>query len=180
MLKFLNRPYPFTFQPSRRIKQLIPVGLCVFLFLLLFRPFGLSNDPDYIQSSAFFSCSGTIIGLLTTVIFPYFFPAFFNESKWTLKRNIFWSACIYFIFATFMFFAFNIYSIYKYQNNHNFTLGVYLWWVYLNLIFGIPLGIVINLVNQYYLLKKHIKIEELICRSRIITGIMCYSFIIDI
>jgi hypothetical protein len=160
MLEFLNKPYPFSFQPSRRIKQLLPIGLCVFTFLVLFKPFGLSNDPDYIQSSIFFSFSGTVIGLLSTVLIPYFFPRYFNESKWTLKRNLIWSALDFFSFATLMFIAFNIYCIYKYNNYHNFTFRIYLWWVYINLIFGFPLGIIINLFNQYYLLKKHLRIAS--------------------
>jgi hypothetical protein len=155
MLEFLNKPYPFSFQSSRRIKQLLPIGLCVFVFLILFKPFGLSNAPDYIQISAFLSFSGTFIGLLTTVLIPYLFPRYFNESKWTLKRSLIWNTWTFFIFATLMFIAFNIYSIYQYDNHRNFTFNTYLWWVYINLIFGLPLGIIINLFNQYYLLKKH-------------------------
>jgi len=160
MLEFLNRPYPFSFQPSRRIKQLLPIGLGVFTFLILFKPFGLNNDPDYILSSAFFSFSGTLIGLLTTVLTPYVLPKYFNESKWTLKRNLVWSAWDFFSFATLMFMAYNIYGIYKFNNYRNFTFNTYLWWIYINLIFGLPLGIIINLLNQYYLLKKHLKIAD--------------------
>jgi hypothetical protein len=165
MLEFLNKPYPFSFQPLRRIKQLLPIGLCVFTFLILFKPFGLNNDPEYIQSSAFFSFSGTIIGLLTTVIIPYLFPRYFNESKWTLKRNLVWSTWDFLSFATLMFLAFNMYSIYQYDNYRNFTFNTYLWWVYINLIFGLPLAIIINLFNQYYLLKKHLKIADSINKT---------------
>jgi hypothetical protein len=160
MLEFLNRPYPFSFQPSRRIKQLLPIGLCVFAFLILFKPFGLINDPDLILSAAYFSFSGTLTGLITTVIIPYLFPTFFDESKWTLKRNLIWSACIYFIFATLMFLAYNVYDIYRNGANHHLNFTTYLWWIYINLIFGVPLGIIVNLVNQYYLLKRHLKIAE--------------------
>jgi hypothetical protein len=99
-----------------------------------------------------------MIGLLTTVLIPYLFPRYFNESKWTLKRNLVWNTWVFFIFATLMFFAFNIYGIYRYDNYRNFTFNTYLWWVYINLIFGLPLGIIINLFNQYFLLKKHLKI----------------------
>lgn len=165
MLEFLDKPYPFSFQPSRRIKQLLPIGLCVFTFLILFKPFGLSNDPNYIQSSAFFSFSGTIIGLLTTVIIPYLFPRYFNESKWTLKRNLVWSTWDFFTFATLMFLAFNMYSIYQYDNYRNFTFNTYLWWVYINLVFGLPLAIIINLFNQYYLIKKHLEIADSINKT---------------
>ena len=141
MLEFLNRPYPFSFQSSRRIKQVLPIGLCVFTFLILFKPFSLSNDPGYIQSSAFFSLSGTLIGLFTTVLIPTLFPGYFNEPQWTLKRNLVWHVFDFFSFATLMFIAFNIYTSYRYHTTHNFTFAAYLWWVYINLIFGLPLAI---------------------------------------
>jgi hypothetical protein len=158
MLEFLNKPYPFSFQPLRRTKQILPIGVCVFMFLILFKPFGLSTNPDYFQLSAYFTFSGAVIGLLTTVFTPYLFPRFFNESKWTLKRNLVWITWDFFCFATLMFVANHIISIYKYDNYGNFTFNRYLWFVYINLIFGLPLGIIINILNQYYLLKKHLKI----------------------
>ncbi len=87
MLEFLNRPYPFSFIPSRRIKQIVPIGFCVFLFLVLFKPFGLENNPNYIIFSAYMSICGAFAGLLTTVLIPLIFPKYFNEDEWTLKRN---------------------------------------------------------------------------------------------
>jgi hypothetical protein len=158
MFKFLNKPYPFSFQPRRRIKQILPIGLCVFAFLVLFKPFGLNSDPHYILSSVYLTCSGGVIGFITTVLIPYLFPSYFNEAKWTLKRNLTWTLVIFFSFTTFMYLSFNIYIVFRYNANNNFTFSNYLWWLYLNLIFGFPLGIIINLVNQYYLLKKHLKI----------------------
>jgi hypothetical protein len=165
MIKFLDKPYPFSFQPLRRIKQLPLIAIGVFTFFILFKPFGLSNDPEYIQFSAFITFSGTITGLFTTVLIPYLFSGYFKESKWTVKRNLVWHTWDFFIFATFMFSAFNIYSIYHYGNYRNFTFNIYLRWVYLNLIFGLPLSIIINLSNQYYLLKKHFKIANIISNT---------------
>jgi len=165
MLEFLYRPYPFSFQPTRRVKQILPIGIIVFSFLVLFKPFGIANMPDYILFSACMSFSGGIAGLITTVIIPYFFPGYFDEAKWTLKRNIAWSACINFFFATFMFISFNLYRLIVHDERSSFTFSTYLWWVYLNLIFGLPLGIIINLVNQYYLLKKHLRIANHINQS---------------
>jgi hypothetical protein len=157
-LKFLRQPYPYSFQSSRRLKQLFPIGLSVFAFLVLFRPFGLSNDPDYIQSSAFLSFSGTLIGLLTTIIIPYFFPKFFNESKWTLKRNLLWNVGEFFCFAVLMFVAFNSYYSIRYGYNNTITLETFGWWIYISLIFGVPLTFFVHVLNQYYLLKKHLNI----------------------
>jgi hypothetical protein len=159
-IKFLHQPYPYSFQSSRRIKQLFPIGLSVFAFLVLFKPFGLSNDPNYIQSSAFLSFFGTLIGLLTTVIVPFSFPKFFDESKWTLKRNLFWNVGEFFCFAVLMFVAFNSYYSIRYGYNNNSTFDTFGWWIYINLIFGVPLTFFVHVLNQYYLLKKHLKIAD--------------------
>ena len=158
MLEFLNRPYPFTFIPSRRIKQIIPIGFCVFLFLTLFKPFGLGNNPDYIIFSAYMVTCAAFAGLLTTVLIPFAFPKYFNESKWTLKRNLLWVIGINIIFVLIMFPALNIFLILKYNTFQELTFKNFLWWFYIQLILGVPLGIIINLFNQNYLLKKHHRI----------------------
>ncbi|OQX98883.1 MAG: hypothetical protein B6I20_10560 [Bacteroidetes bacterium 4572_117] len=158
MLKFLNRPYPFTFIPSRRIKQIIPIGFCVFLFLILFKPFGLGNNPDYIIFSAYMVTCAAFAGLLTTVLIPLAFPKYFEESKWTLKRNLLWVIGINIIFVIIMFPALNVFLILKYNTFQEFTFKNFLWWFYIQLILGVSLGIIINLFNQNYLLRKHLKI----------------------
>lgn len=153
ILEYLNRPYPFSFQPLRRVKQIIPIGICVFLFMVFYKPFG----GDAYSAAFMISCAG-FAGLLTTVIIPLIFPKYFNEHKWTLKRNLVWVIWMNIIFLIIMFFGSNIYVIFRYHNFHDFTFENFLWWFYIQIVFGIPLGIIINLVNQYYLLKKHHKI----------------------
>lgn len=154
MLEFLNRPYPFSFQPKRRIKQIVPVGICVFLFFVIYNPFG-NNETENITISAYMvSCAG-FAALLSTVLIPLSFPKYFNENKWTLKRNLVWVLWINVIFLIILFFASNMYVIVRYNSFHDFTVKKFLWYLYIQFIFGIPLGIIVNLVNQYYLLKKH-------------------------
>ena len=106
------------------------------------------------------STCGAFAGLITTVIIPLIFPLYFNEAKWTIKRNLVWVICINILFATIMFLVLNIFLIFRYNASHDFSLRNLLWWVYLQLIFGVPLGIIINLFNQYFLLKKHLKIAD--------------------
>ena len=160
MLEFLNRPYPFTFMPSRRIKQIIPIGFCVLLFLILFKPFGLGNNPDYILFSAYMVTCAAFAGLLTTVLIPLAFPKFFDESKWTLKKNLLWVIGINIIFVIILFPALNIFLILKYNSFQELTFKNFLWWLHIQLILGVTLGIIINLFNQNYLLKKHLRIAE--------------------
>lgn len=155
MLEFLNRPYPFSFQPLRRVKQILPIGICVFIFLVLFKPFG--GDVFIIAYMIF---AASFAALLTTVLIPLFFPKYFDEANWTIKRNLIWVMWMNIIFVTILFFANNTLLIFKFNDFGYFTLKNFLHWVYIQLIFGIPLGIIINLVNQFYLLKKHLKIAE--------------------
>lgn len=155
MFEFLNRPYPFSFQPLRRLKQILPVGVCVFLFMALYNPFGAD-----IVIIAYMIFAAGFAALLTTVLIPLLFPKYFDEAKWTIKRNLTWVLWMNIIFVTILFFANNILLIIKFNDFHDFTLKNFLHWVYIQLVFGIPLGIIINLVNQYYLLKKHNKIAD--------------------
>lgn len=115
--------------------------------------------------AAYMVSSASFAGFVTTVLIPLMIPQYFNEDKWTLKRNLLWVMGINLIFVNIMFFALNLFLIYKYDNFQEFTFKNYLWWAYLQIIVGVPLGIIINLVNQYYLLKKHLKIAASINHS---------------
>lgn len=157
-LGFVNRPYPFSFLPSRRIKQILPIGIGVFLFMVVFKPFGLENNPDYILFSAYMVAFGVFAGSITTVLIPLGFPQFFDKTRWSIKRNIIWVFCINIIFAIIMFLAVNLFLKLRYNASYDFGFKNLSWWVLLQIVFGVPLGIIINLVNQFYLLKNHLKI----------------------
>lgn len=115
--------------------------------------------------AAYMVTSGGFAGLVTTVLIPLIFPKYFNEDKWTIKRNFLWDVGINLIFLNIMFFALNGFLIFKYNTFQGLTFKNYLWWAYLQLLIGVPLSIIINLVNQYYLLKKHLKIAANINNS---------------
>lgn len=151
MLDFLNKPYPFSFQPKRRLKQIIPVSIGVFLFAIIFKPFGLESNPHYIKESAIGTFICAVIALITTVLIPYFAKGCFNESKWTLKNNLVWVCIMIIIFISLMYFSYAIY--YK----QTITWNSYFKSCVSALKFGIPIGLIVNLVNQYYLQKKHLK-----------------------
>ena len=138
MFAYLNRPYPFSFQPSRRIKQIVPIGLCVFLFLVLFKPFG----DNILMSAYMVFCCGTLAGLIATVFIPMWFPNYFNEAKWTLKKNLIWVVWTNIIFLIIMFLGLNLFLILRYNSFHDFTFKNFLGWTYIQVIFGIPLGII--------------------------------------
>ena len=163
MFEFLNRPYPFSFKPLRSFKQLVITSLCIFAFYVSFKPFGLDRDSEYVKASAYLAFSGFIIGFFTFILIPFFLPKIFNESRWTLKRSLIWSLCVFFIFSFFMLVAYILYYIRN--DSFHFTFKFIFWWLNICLIFGVPILLISNLVNQYYLLKKHVKIAANINHS---------------
>ena len=165
MFGFLNQTYPFSFQPLRRIKQIIPIGVCVFLFLVLLKPFGIDNNPDYIFLAAYMVSWAAIAGIITTVLIPYSFPKYFNENKWTVKRNLLYILFLNIVFLLILFFASNAFVIIRYNSYHDFTIDKFLWYLRLQVLLGVPLGILVNFINQYYLLKKHLRIANSINTS---------------
>lgn len=103
-MKFMvfSEPYPFNSSVLIAFRTALLYGLFIFLFLYIFQPFGLGNydHPDKIwhivgYGSVTFFClsSSNILGLLI-------FPKLFNESCWTVGKNI--------IYTTWMFFYIGI------------------------------------------------------------------------
>jgi hypothetical protein len=89
----LRNPYPLNCSLRFLFGECVSVSTFIFLFLLIFQPFGLSAVHDKIFSLALgygITCL-IMMGLLNTAAYFNFFD-YFKEEKWTLGRAIFWSA----------------------------------------------------------------------------------------
>lgn len=113
---------------------------------------GIGSNPDYLIDTAVAMFMGAVLALITTVIIPYYAQGFFDESKWTLKRNLIWSGIMAVIFIVLGYLGLTLY------NKQQLLLGTFLWFLVHELIVLIPLALIVNLINQYYLLKRHLKI----------------------
>jgi LytTr DNA-binding domain len=113
---------------------------------------GIGANPNYLIDTAVAMFMGAFLALVTTVIIPYYAQGFFDESKWTLKRNLIWSGIMAVIFIVLGYIGLTLY--YK----KPLLWGTFLWFLVHELIILIPLALIVNLVNQYYLLKRHLKI----------------------
>jgi LytTr DNA-binding domain len=90
MLSLLQQPYP-PFTPGWRSVRVCSIaGICVFLILFLFKPFGLQRETT--QALAFIAA---VYGLVTFGIsalasgtLPLLLPAWFKEEQWTVGREI--------------------------------------------------------------------------------------------
>jgi hypothetical protein len=90
MLKLLRQPFPLTVQINNRIRTALSYGLFVFLFLLVFRPFGLNSMHAGAITLATF-LYGCVCSLVLTGCFlgmPALFPSLFEESGWTVWKEI--------------------------------------------------------------------------------------------
>lgn len=157
MLKYFNQPSPINIDLKKRVRLTIIIFVSVFLFFIAFQPFGLNNETfiTCVKMSAYYSSAGLIIGALNLIIIPFIFPNVFKEISWTLKKNIIWGFWNLFSFASLIFIAHNIYYSFN-----SFTIQVYLKHLYYILIIGFPLNVIIDILQQNFLLKKHVKIAN--------------------
>jgi len=105
-----------------RLLQAIGFSLFVFSFLFFFRPFGIETMP----MSLWFITSGfagaTFIPMvLLNMLIPKLFKNYFNDKKWTVGREIFWTTMNVFIIG------FCNYLFYNYAANLPFSFGRILW-----------------------------------------------------
>ena len=86
----LNRPFPLDTPSRQTFRYTFYAALCVFLILVLLKPFGL----DELKSSTLLF-HGTLYALVTficstanTFLLPRIFPAIYREEKWTVGKEL--------------------------------------------------------------------------------------------
>ncbi len=90
----LKRPYVMESSVARRWQASFFFGLFVFLFLLVFRPFGLATLPQgIVQVGLGYGFTTFLIMVLLNVVVFTLLPQYFNEQKWTVGKELFW-ACV--------------------------------------------------------------------------------------
>ena len=95
MLKLLEKPYFFETSKQKYWRRSFFIALFVFLFLFVFRPFGLSQYPGnlLLLTLGFGGVSFLLLAFFFFLVYPIF-PTFFNEEKWTLGREILSTAIV--------------------------------------------------------------------------------------
>ncbi|MFT5723372.1 MAG: hypothetical protein ACI9JN_000482 [Bacteroidia bacterium] len=100
----LNRPFPYPIVDGTRPKLLSSVGfsLFIFLFLLVFQPFGISElEGNIVLVVLGFGGVTFFVQILSYFLVPQFFPTFFIRDKWTIKRMIVFGSAQFFSIAIF-------------------------------------------------------------------------------
>jgi hypothetical protein len=89
MNSLLSKPFPAFSEKKDRIKSAALIGIFVFAFLSVFKPFGLSNvkGPIYLITALYgLITTGTLF--VTQLLFPLLAEDFYSEKSWTVGREI--------------------------------------------------------------------------------------------
>jgi len=153
--QILNQPKQDEINFRKRLKYAVYSGLFVFMFLVFFQPFGLS---DYIRqgASAIFFMAGYgvvtfVVLILNLIFFPKLFPKIFISEKWKV-----WCEIVYYVWFIFLIGTANmIYTALISPNNLSFR-------TFLNFqLYTLPIGIIIIttvvLIEQNAHLKNNLK-----------------------
>jgi hypothetical protein len=165
--RFLKQPNPLDLNPRKDLKTSFLVGLFVFLFLLIFQPFGLSQTELKLRCLliAGFGVVCFLVLLFNLLLIPRVLKKVFNEETWTLYKRNLWHLWIIFsiglgnyLFAC----LFNVFFDF-YRLGFDLFLGFQLI-TFLIALFPI---FFFDILNQNYLLKKNLKTaQEISARLR--------------
>jgi hypothetical protein len=88
----LNKPYYFEINAGSRWLTALKFGIFVFLFLFIFKPFGLSNVPVGITSVALgYALITFVVMLMLNIAAMPLLPRFFSEERWNVARELYWN-----------------------------------------------------------------------------------------
>ncbi len=101
-MKWLNSPYPLLQNPRYKWLFALLSGIFVFVFLIVFEPFGAAQSIAY--KYIFLAGFGVSVffGVATTYfILPKLFRDFFYPEKWTIGKEILLQSCCILIISAF-------------------------------------------------------------------------------
>lgn len=92
MRNLLSRPYRLLHIGRAAWRNAVVFGLFIFLFLVVFRPFGLSAySGSFWKVALGYGLTCTAVMLLLNGVLATFMPKFFSEPDWTVGREIAWT-----------------------------------------------------------------------------------------
>lgn len=157
-----SQPYPFDskqLNPLRKVTRSFAEGFFIAIFLIIFEPFGINNwnTPNKLYYLLVFGLITTLSLLFLRVVIIPAFPAYFNETKWTVGREIASTLLLLLIIATgnVLFLSFIL--------NEAFSLQNFLWsltFVALLGIFPIFFGVMSNYIYQLKKYKKTVSVKH--------------------
>lgn len=117
-LTLISQPYPFNSSIKRQILKTLLFGFFVFLFLVIFQPFGLQNYENKYKIIHFWGYGfiTSVTMLISHLWFTLLFPKWYCRKAWTVGKNLIyiiwvflaigitnWAYSVYFNFGSFSF-----------------------------------------------------------------------------
>jgi len=96
MLNFLNKPYPFNDDLRHNAKIILFISLGILVFLLIFQPIEIDtfSTKEIFYLVTGFAVSTFLVLSVNLIVLPSLFPKVFYNSKWNIKKEIFWNLWI--------------------------------------------------------------------------------------
>ena len=97
MFKWLLTPYPYQVNIKHNFLTSLAIGAFVFLFLLVFEPFGNDIENCNVSNTFAYAGHGTIAAICAALVFtvaPAVFKEYHNEEKWFLWKEIVSTLCL--------------------------------------------------------------------------------------
>ena len=142
MNEYLNKPFPFIEKKSHRLLASVLFSGFIYIFLLIFQPFGISNIQYYkpIYVAGFFGIT-LVVMMVSFIVAPAIMTNLFDFDKWTIKKNL--------IFITIQFL---IISILNWIYNSTIGYGIVKQYGLLSFIFiTVTVGIIPTLFLIYFI-----------------------------
>lgn len=152
-MSILSKPYPKDSNLKKKFFTAFIFGNFIFLFLVLFQPFGISQweIPNKILVLAGYGAITFVVVFLNAVLVEMIFKNWFKEKNWKVWKEILWSLWNILLIGT----CNLLYS--KWQAGFSLTFANFLLYQWITLVIGIiPVGL-ITLWNHNRLQKKNLE-----------------------
>jgi DNA-binding LytR/AlgR family response regulator len=150
-MQFLQQPYPFSNDSLKRLRSAFLISLFVFVFLYIFRPFGIDRLENVLKYVSGYGIVTFLVMTLTGVIIPFLFPESFAENSWSVKKEIRHVMLIVLFIAT----GNLIFS--NYMNVAEVSIRSFISFSFFTILIAVIPVTVSVLIKQNYLLKKNLR-----------------------
>jgi K+ transporter len=151
-MSILTKPYPKSTHHKRKLLYALSLGLFVFLFLLLFQPFGINMwHPSYkVYRLMGYGLITSLTLIINSMLIESVFKSWFKEEIWTVWKEILWTLWTVLLIGTLNL----LYS--NWQQMFNLNWANFLTFQWITLLIGMFPVVTATLINYSRLQNKNL------------------------
>ena len=156
---WLKRPYPQIDNDRNKLLVSLGIGFICFVFLLVFRPFGL----DQVENVGFifgFGLNAFISMIFHFFVLQYIFPKWFEKELWTIRNQL-----LFILSITFFISILNYYYN-KYVGGEKAPQYGFGYFIYMTYAVGVLPIVVLTYITESLARKKHERIADSIRKDQ--------------